>query len=79
MEATYYLVLVETSDCGTLWLSVWEDGSVVYVDDIKQATPFLSHDEAQTQGEESLQCDVSTYKIIAFTNQESLAFGIITS
>ena len=77
MEQTYYLVLAEVGRFQTFWLGIWEDESIVYVDDIKHAKPFSSYEEAKKQTEDPLQSDVSAYKIVGFTYQELLDFRII--
>lgn len=82
MEQKYYLVLVEVSIFQTVWLIPWEDGTVGWTDEIKQAKPFLSYEEAKNKTEMHMKSVfefVASYKIIAFTREELDNFLIQTS
>lgn len=81
-EEQYYLVLAEVSVFQTVWLVPKEDSTMGWTDEMKQARPFLSYEEAQLQTEEHLRATfefIGSYKIIAFTKEELENFLIPVS
>lgn len=66
MEQKYYLVLAEVSIFQTVWLIPREDGSIGWTDEIKQAKPFSSYEEAKNKTEAHMQSVfefIASYKI----------------
>lgn len=82
VDKKYYLVLAEVSIFQTVWLIPREDGSIGWTDEIKQAKPFLSYEEAQNKTEAHMQSVfefIASYKIIEFSIEELDDFLIATS
>ena len=82
VDKKYYLVLAEVNIFQTVWLIPREDGSIGWTDEIKQAKPFLSYEEAQNKTEAHMQSVfefIASYKIIEFSIEELDDFLIATS
>lgn len=74
--------MAEVSIFQTVWLIPKENGSIGWTDEIKQAKPFLSYEEAKNKTEVHMQSVfgfIASYKIIGFSKEELDNFLIQTS